>query len=119
MYTVTEPIGSAVPKFSLNTDGLRMVKSMGASMSLGCPAQSYPPPSFRFVCVFVVKTLSLLYQHIAFFLYFDRSTNILHISISFSAKGGLISDSGKHKLKISTFQSLLVDPFQNFLDLQF
>ena len=44
-----EPVGSSLPKFSVNTDGLRMSSRAGGMLSLLCPAQAYPVPSTRLV----------------------------------------------------------------------
>ena len=44
-----EPIGGSIPKFSVNTDGLRMTNKKDFTLSLSCPAQGYPTPSYRSV----------------------------------------------------------------------
>ena len=44
-----EPIGGAKPKFSLNTESLRFTREALSSVSLLCPAQGSPIPSFRLV----------------------------------------------------------------------
>ena len=44
-----EPIGGAKPKFSMDTISLHLVRTVGESLSLACPAQGYPLPAFRLV----------------------------------------------------------------------
>jgi hypothetical protein len=44
-----EPVGSSLPKFTVNTDGLRMSSRAGGMLSLLCPAQAHPVPSMRLV----------------------------------------------------------------------
>ena len=102
-----------MPKFSVNTDGLRMIKTQGATMSLLCLAQSYPPPYFR--CVTLLLVIALFFSTL--FVYFDGRTNIFNISISLAARGRPpLIFSGNIKLKSPTFQNLLEDQFQNFLE---
>ncbi len=45
--TVTEPIGSAAPKFSQETKSLSFVKPVDITLSLLCAAQGAPLPSYR------------------------------------------------------------------------
>ena len=44
-----EPIGGAKPKFSYTTKVLHMVHQADHSISLACPAQGFPIPTFRCV----------------------------------------------------------------------
>ncbi len=44
-----EPIGGAKPKFSVDTNGLIVVREANSVIGITCPAQGYPLPSFRFV----------------------------------------------------------------------
>ena len=44
-----EPIGGAKPKFAQKTNGLIDVQKSGQPISLSCPAQGSPIPSFRLV----------------------------------------------------------------------
>ena len=48
-HPTTEPIGSAVPKFSQDTRTLSFIRREKNSLSLLCPAQASPLPAFRFV----------------------------------------------------------------------
>ena len=52
-----EPIGGAKPKFSLNTESLRFTREALSSVSLLCPAQGSPIPSYRLVEKGIVKVL--------------------------------------------------------------
>ena len=45
--TITEPIGSAAPKFSQETKSLSFVKPVDITLSLLCAAQGAPLPSYR------------------------------------------------------------------------
>jgi hypothetical protein len=45
--TITEPIGSAAPKFSQETKSLSYVKPVDITLSLLCAAQGAPLPSYR------------------------------------------------------------------------
>ena len=42
-----EPIGGAKPKFAQRTDGLKQLQKLNDAISLTCPAQGSPLPSFR------------------------------------------------------------------------
>ena len=44
-----EPIGGAGPKFAHESKGSILLKKFGQTISLSCPAQGFPVPSFRFV----------------------------------------------------------------------
>ena len=44
-----EPIGSAKPKFPEDTNIKGIVRRLGSRLSLSCPAQAYPMPSYRSV----------------------------------------------------------------------
>ena len=44
-----EPIGGAGPKFAHESKGSILLKEFGQTISLSCPAQGFPVPSFRFV----------------------------------------------------------------------
>ena len=44
-----EPIGGAVPKFAHESKGSILLKELNQAISLSCPAQGFPVPSFRFV----------------------------------------------------------------------
>ena len=44
---VSEPIGGSIPKFSSETDGSKLLRSAMTSISLDCPAQAFPVPSYR------------------------------------------------------------------------
>ena len=41
------PIGGSVPKFSSETDGSKLFRPAMLAISLTCPAQAYPVPTFR------------------------------------------------------------------------
>jgi len=47
--SISEPIGSAVPKFSQETKNLGFVRPLGATLSLLCAAQGFPIPAYRLV----------------------------------------------------------------------
>ena len=46
-FLYSEPIGGAKPKFAQRTDGLKLVQNSNEAISLSCPAQGSPLPSFR------------------------------------------------------------------------
>ena len=47
-----EPIGGTKPKFSQESESSTFTKQSGLQLSLLCPAQGAPLPSFRFVSTF-------------------------------------------------------------------
>ena len=47
--TLSEPIGSAAPKFSQETKNLGFVRPLGVTLSLLCAAQGFPIPAYRLV----------------------------------------------------------------------
>ena len=44
---IAEPVGSSKPKFSLGTESLAFTRSQSEELSLLCPAQGFPKPSYR------------------------------------------------------------------------
>ncbi len=48
LYSLLEPVGSAAPKFSLENDGSKLTRLSLTPVSLSCPAQGSPVPSFRY-----------------------------------------------------------------------
>ena len=42
-----EPIGGTMPKFSSETDGSKLSRPAMLAISLTCPAQAHPVPTFR------------------------------------------------------------------------
>jgi hypothetical protein len=46
---ISEPIGSAAPKFSQETKNLGFVRPLGVTLSLLCAAQGFPIPAYRLV----------------------------------------------------------------------
>ena len=55
-FSHSEPIGGSLPKFSVNTDGLRVSNKKDTIMTLTCPAQGFPTPTFRLVAWLRVKS---------------------------------------------------------------
>jgi hypothetical protein len=53
---ISEPIGSAKPKFSddLNSKGITRYEQN--QVALICPAQAFPIPSFRFECLLQISS---------------------------------------------------------------
>ena len=49
MFPFLEPIGTAKPKLSQKSDFQRFSEVQNEPISLLCPAQASPTPSFRFV----------------------------------------------------------------------
>ena len=49
-----EPIGGSKPKFSINSDSQSFTHAKSESLSLSCPAQGSPIPTFRLVLIFIV-----------------------------------------------------------------
>ena len=48
-YIYTEPIGGQKPKFSEDVNFKGITRDIENSVTLTCPAQSFPIPSFRLV----------------------------------------------------------------------
>ena len=53
--TLVEPIGGSKPKFSIDSDGIRKSHAQSLSLSLSCPAQGSPIPTFRLVITYGVS----------------------------------------------------------------
>ena len=51
IYVFLEPVGSALPKFSSKDKINAFIAEKSTTVSLMCPAQGHPLPSFRFVGV--------------------------------------------------------------------
>ena len=49
ILTLTEPVGSSAPKFTLKRDGERRGVMSGSPFDMSCPAQGSPIPSYRSV----------------------------------------------------------------------
>ena len=49
ILTLTEPVGSSAPKFTLKRDGERRGVMSGSPFDMSCPAQGSPVPAFRLV----------------------------------------------------------------------
>lgn len=47
--TLIEPVGSSAPKFSQEGSGLQLFRLLNHNLALFCPAQSSPPPLFRYL----------------------------------------------------------------------
>jgi hypothetical protein len=47
LFVCIDPIGGAKPKFAQQTNGLIKVQNSDEAISLSCPAQGSPLPSFR------------------------------------------------------------------------
>ena len=51
LLCISEPIGSAKPKFSDDLNSKGMARFEGNPVALVCPAQAFPIPSFRSVII--------------------------------------------------------------------
>ena len=47
VFKFLEPIGGTMPKFSSETDGSKLSRPAMLAISLTCPAQAHPVPTFR------------------------------------------------------------------------
>ena len=62
VFCYTEPIGSAKPKFSEDINSKGITRQEAKAVTLVCPAQAFPLPSFRFV--FIVVSESVLQKQL-------------------------------------------------------
>ena len=58
-YIISEPIGGSKPKFSIVTDLMRYSHGKDESISLSCPAQGSPIPTFRLVARVIFNNSNL------------------------------------------------------------
>lgn len=49
LISISEPIGTAKPKFPTKDNVLSMVRILGQALTVLCPAQGSPIPSFRYL----------------------------------------------------------------------
>ena len=49
MHPLIEPVGGSAPKFPIESRTSDMSRSSARTLSLSCPAQGSPSPSFRFI----------------------------------------------------------------------